>query len=58
MKDQDLQKVMLMMCALVFFLAPALPFASFCLAMFLWPGVLAFDRLDNRGRTDMVMPDE
>jgi len=47
MKPTDLQKVGLMVCALVFLIAPKLPFAAFCIAMFLWPGILAFDGIEN-----------
>lgn len=47
MKTQDLQKVGLMVCAIVFFLAPKLPFEALCLIV-LWAGVLAFDGIENR----------
>lgn len=49
MKDSDLQKIGVMICAIIWLIAPKLPFAALCLAMFIWPAVLAFDSLDNRG---------
>jgi len=47
MKEPDLQKVGLMVCALVFFLASKLPDAALCLVI-LWAGALAFDGIENR----------
>lgn len=52
MKEQDLQKVGLVMCAIVFLIASNLPFEALCLVV-LWAGVLAFDGIENR----KVMPD-
>ncbi len=47
MKEQDLQKVGLMVCAIIFIIATRLPFEAFCIVI-LWAGVLAFDSLENR----------
>ena len=56
MKDKDLQKVGLMMCAIIFIVAPRLPVVGLCLIL-LWIGVLAFDSIENRKKTNMVMFD-
>jgi len=47
MKPQDLQKVGLMISAIVWLTAMKLPLVAFCLAMFIWPAVLAFDYIER-----------
>ena len=49
---------MLVVCVFVALISHKLPEAAFFIVFGLWPCVLLFDSLDNRGRNNMVMFDD
>lgn len=55
MKDKDLLKIMGLTGFLLFFTAQAFPEGSMYIALGMWPVVLLFDWLDNRGKSPMVV---
>lgn len=54
MRDSDLQKVGLVISAMVWLIAMKLPEAAIGIVM-LWAGILVIDSIENRGKSNMVM---
>lgn len=57
MRDKDLQRIGIALCGIIWLIAMKMPFEAFCLVA-VWAVVLAFDSLENRSKSGMVMFDD
>lgn len=56
MRHKDLQKIGVVIYSMIWITAMKLPDVAFALVV-MWAGVLAFDAMDNRGKSRMGMFD-